>query len=252
MKKKKEIWGRIFIGFVLLVIIFLWLIIMGIFDNFFEPHFKIYEEKCVDNYETLTDIITYTVIIQKEGEWGDYWKAYKIFEEKHKDKNFSSITPIKADIANEERVCKKIPILGTNDYGTACDYLNITVSFFISGTFYNGSQSCELVKVDEIEIKKEVEECIQDIDIVLEKCGDNLRCIKNFNYGYDCKVEFNETGSKIFKIYKISKKDLTIEWLDDNCECENYCDNPDFKEFNCKDNPCFLWKYEDYIIKRVR
>ena len=110
---------------------------------------------------------------------------------------------------------------------------------------------CELVEVDEINLGK----CKEGFEQADEPSGlskDILMCYQE-TCEYIEEVDWSSCSSiyDFIVIQRISKQDLTIEWLDGNCECENYCDNPDFKEFNCKDNPCFLWKYEDYIIKRV-
>ncbi len=204
----------VFIGVITLVLFFSYL-----FNSFLKPHFKIYEEECVDNYETLTDTITYTIIRHKEEGWGDYWKAYRIFEDKHKDTNFSSIWPIRGDIVNEERVCKKIPILGTNDYGTNCDYFNTTISYSFSGEFYNGSQSCELGKVDEIFLGK----CKEGFEQADEPSGlskDILMCYQEIcDYIEEINWSFCSSVYDFIVIQRISKQDLTIEWLDENCEC---------------------------------
>ncbi len=95
---------------------------------------------------------------------------------------------------------------------------------------------CEQVEVDDMRVEW------------FERC-------KLDDYGAydDCEycLEGEEDCKKTILIL-INKEDLTIEWLEENCECANHCDNPDFEGFNCKDTPCFLWNCNGYVVERVK
>lgn len=61
------------------------------------------------------------------------------------------------------------------------------------------------------------------------------------------KLSGSEAGIRFFKT-----GELTEKLLNENCECENYCDNPDFPGFDCKNKPCFLWSCGNHTIQRIK
>ncbi len=109
-------------------------------------------------------------------------------------------------------------------------------------------------KIFEEEVCKQVE--VEEIEFFKDITEENPNCEGAIINVKDCNINNKSDciyyGSGCFQFEVISKEDITIEWLDENCGCENYCDNPDFKGFNCKDTPCFVWKCGDYFVERIK
>ena len=75
---------------------------------------------------------------------------------------------------------------------------------------------------------------------VVSYYGDDVICIPEEEniLSLECKEIFSE--------------DLDIGWLNTHARCINHCDNPDFKGFNCKKNPCFIWEFGISEIRRTK
>lgn len=144
------------------------------------------------------------------------------------------------------------------------DMNNISVSLDIimnSLSFYK-EQDCNQVEVDEIKYKQEVDSCqgLQiDINTISKMCGDSSTCITREidtllgEKNYYCLTECSniDKSCKWFKVFNISKKDITKEWLIDNCEPIFYNISEDNGVYNkdcgyrssdgeyvCKNNDC--------------
>lgn len=199
MKNKKKIWGRIFIGFVLLVVIFWWLIIMGIFDNFFEPHFKIYKEECRN--ETLNPYI-------ESSNQGCHLACYE-FE--------------------------------YDNLGNCLEYCD--------ETFVYQKEVCEQVEVDEINLGVYEEFVFRDEGTLscFNKCYFKGEIDENFSgFVQPKKREEYDIIKYEKKNRAISKQDLTIEWLDGNCEIARCTPCEDL---DCKNQECNLYSCGNYIVE---
>ena len=240
MKRKKEKSG-FNVGKFVTIVLLIGILVLGIFlvrKITSEPEFIIYKNEC-RNETTITG----TKLIRTEPKFIDCNKTITT------DGIFKRCWNEDSEWECDEDYCRFIYDSYSDDYYLDTTFVEIRVENYredisedIFENFTHYEEVCEQVEVDEIEIYSRI--------IYYNASNTHIPIEMFANKSYTL-ITNNEEYWFYENYEKISKQDLSIEWLDDNCECENYCDNPDFKEFNCKDNPCYLWKYEDYVIRRV-
>jgi len=111
-------------------------------------------------------------------------------------------------------------------------------------------QKCETKEVDEIQICKEVEDCVKDVWDYVDICEGDMRCIKKELDKIECKIIKDVNITKILKCVITPKSDLNEEILNENCECGN-------KEYSYGANAhpngyiCNSWKCGSYEVTKA-
>ena len=192
MKKKKPNYTPLYI-FVGVVFIICWIFVFSTFNQ--EPEFKIYKEECEEN----NAIVTYYLDSEAKLEASKIYSYEVLSEHNHELNLFFN---------------------NTDNWDTLINYDSDWVMVKLNSTLRN----CEQVEIDEVEIKKMQGEMplenkyyfsggcdVDSIILVGEEVEANI---------FECTLEKDGVidYGKPYALYKIPKKDLTTQWLSENCE----------------------------------
>lgn len=237
--------GGIVLIFLAMVIVILGLVVIN--RRFNEPHFKMEKNNCWNESKQIGEKhiaqernCTYTL----EKEWYNEGKKYDIkgcyisseWENRYDCDTNHCEFDVSTTYADGTKANLYTFIIKKEDYSE--EWIFVEPIFKIE-------QTCEPVEVDEIEIYDR---------LIYYNINDYIPATLFANKSYT--LFTNNEDYWFYENYnKISKSDLTLDWLDENCECiERACDNSikeiDGKRVKCADtNFCQKYKCGEYQVE---
>ena len=220
-----------------------------------EPEFRITVEECrnetSDSSLFIEEEVYFSGITREDSNLESFVRSGAMSNFGKMNYSLSQYTcSLYASIKNTSRICKRIPI-ESGGHKAMCDYVNVSGHAHCYGWGRGEEEVCEDVEVEGF-VLKELIYCRSNTD----EYGNLI--VNIFQSDYPKLIYSNSTHDCLYDYDNIMTQDLSIEWLDENCEGifdsfyqENCDENNEFPETYCEG---YLGEYKcgDYKVEVVR